>query len=110
MNEVLAIFIIVTVILQIIAAMVLACDHYLFGCCMDWKDLTVIGYIINILWLIYTIPARLLLFVVMALITFFSLMCSRNYNIGDFRSDWRVVFYGTHNNIRALDMEYYDVM
>lgn len=105
MSEVLAIFIIVTVILQIIAAMVLACDHYLLGCCMDWESLTVIGYIINILWLIYTIPARMLLFIVMALVTFFFLMCSRSYDIEDFRADWRVVFYGTSDNIRALDME-----
>lgn len=103
MNEVLTIFIIVTVILQIIAAMVLACDRYLLGCCMDWESLTIIGCIINILWLIYTIPARALLFVVMALITLFFLMCSRSYNMEDFRSDWKTMFYSTHN-IRESDL------
>lgn len=105
MNDVLVVFITVTVIVEIIAAMILACNHYLLGCCMDWDSLTVIGYIINILWLIYTIPARLLLFIVMALVTFFSLMCSKNYNMEDFRADWKVVFYGTSDTIRALDME-----
>lgn len=105
MNDVLVVFITVTVIVEIIAAMILACNHYLFGCCMDWGSLTVIGYIINILWLIYTIPARVLLFVVMALITFFFLICSKSYNMEDFRADWRIMFYGTSDKIRALDME-----
>lgn len=79
MNTFIAVFITVSFILEVTTMLHLCKDMYIFGFIMDWDNLTFTGKIINIVWVVYTIPARLL-FLIMILIVFtFVLICNKEF-------------------------------
>lgn len=79
MNTFMAVFIIVSLVLEITTVLHLCKDMYILGFIMNWDDITFTGKIINIVWIIYTIPARLLFLVTVLIVFTFMVICNKEF-------------------------------
>lgn len=79
MNTFMAVFITVSLILEMTTILHLCKDMYILGFIMNWDDITFTGKIINIVWIIYTIPARLLFLVTVLIVFTFMVICNKEF-------------------------------